>query len=47
MEVLKIKFENWNFGKLFKNRSFENWNFEELFENEIFENKTLACEDKE
>ena len=23
MEVLKIKFENWNFGKLFENRSFE------------------------
>ena len=24
MEVLKIKFENWNFGKLFENQSFEN-----------------------
>ena len=24
MEVLKIKFENWNFGKLFENGSFEN-----------------------
>ena len=36
MEVLKINFENWNFGKLFKNWSFENWNFEELFENENF-----------
>ena len=28
MEFLKIKFGNWNFGKLF-----ENWNFEKLFEN--------------
>ena len=35
MGVLTIKFENWNFGKLFENGSFENWNFEELFENEI------------
>ena len=35
MEVLKIKFENWNFGKSFENGSFENWNFEELFENWI------------
>ena len=35
MEVLKIKFENWNFGKLFENESFENWKFEELFENQI------------
>ena len=24
MRVLKIKFENWNFGKLFENGSFEN-----------------------
>ena len=32
MRVLKIKFENWNFEKLFEIK-FENWNFEELFEN--------------
>ena len=38
MRVLKIKFENWNFGKLFENGSFENWNFEELFENGSFKN---------
>ena len=38
MEVLKIKFENGNFGKLFENGSFENWNFEILFENGIFKN---------
>ena len=38
MGVLKIKFENENFGKLFENGSFENWNFEKLFENEIFKN---------
>ena len=36
MGILKIKFEIWNFGKLFEDRKFENWNFEELFENEIF-----------
>ena len=24
IEVLKIKFENWNFEKLFENESFEN-----------------------
>ena len=36
MKILKIKFENWNLGKLFKNESFENWNFGELFENESF-----------
>ena len=36
--VLKIKFENWNFGKVFENGSFENRNFEELFENGIFKN---------
>ena len=36
MGMLKIKFEIWNFGKLFEDRKFENWNFEELFENEIF-----------
>ena len=36
MRVLKIKFENWNFEKLFENGSFENWNFEELFESGIF-----------
>ena len=44
MEVLKIKFENWNFGKLLENEifkikieneNFENWNFGELFENVI------------
>ena len=38
MEALKIKFKNWNFGKLFENGSFENWNFEELFENGSFKN---------
>ena len=36
MEVLKIKFENQNFGKLFENGHFENWNFENLFKNGIF-----------
>ena len=35
MGVLKIKFENWNFEKLFENENFKNWNFGELFENEI------------
>ena len=35
MGILKIKFENWNFGKLFENGSIENWDFEELFENWI------------
>ena len=35
-KVLKTKFENWNFGKLFENKifvkkiKFENWNFGEL-----------------
>ena len=38
MEALKIKFENWNFGKLFENGNCENWNFGELFENRNFEN---------
>ena len=38
MKFLKIKFENWNFEKLFENGSFENWNFEELFENGSFKN---------
>ena len=38
MRVLKIKFENGNFGKLFKNGRFKNWNFEKKFENEIFKN---------
>ena len=38
MGILKIKFEIWNFGKLFEDRKFEIWNFEELFENEIFKN---------
>ena len=38
MRVLKIKFENWNFGKVFKNGSFENQNFGKLFENRSFEN---------
>ena len=32
IEILKIKFENWNIEKLFEIK-FENWNFEELFEN--------------
>ena len=36
MEVLKIKFENWNFEVL--KIKFENWNFEKLFENGSFEN---------
>ena len=35
MEILKIKFENCSFEKLFENGNFENWNFGELFENEI------------
>ena len=39
MTVSKIKFENWNFEKLFENESFENWNFEELFENGILKIK--------
>ena len=38
MGILKIKFEIWNFGKLFEDRKFGIWNFEELFENEIFKN---------
>ena len=38
MEILKIKFENWNFGKLFENGCFENLNFWKLFENGSFEN---------
>ena len=38
MGILKIKFENQNFGKLFEDENFENWKFEELFENEIFKN---------
>ena len=43
MEVLKIKLENWNFGKLFENESFlrikfENQNFGKLFENGSFDN---------
>ena len=37
MEFLKIKFGNWNFGKLFENWSFENWNFGKLCENWSFE----------
>ena len=47
MEALKIKFENWNFGKLFKSGNYENWNFEKLFENGCFENLILTCEDEE
>ena len=36
MRVLKIKFENWNFEKLFEIK-FENWNFEKLnFESRNF-----------
>ena len=35
MEFFRIKFENRNFERLFKNESFKNWNFEELFENGI------------
>ena len=38
MEALKIKFENWNFRKLFENGNCENWNFGELFENRNFKN---------
>ena len=33
MEVLKIKFENWNYKKLFKNWSSENYLKIEVFEN--------------
>ena len=32
MRVLKIKFENWNFEKIFENESFRNLNFGKLFE---------------
>ena len=38
MEFLKIKSQNWNFGKLFENESFENWNFGKVIENGSFEN---------
>ena len=42
MKVLKIKFENWNFGKLLENEIFKikfaNQNFGKLFENGSFEN---------
>ena len=38
MEILKIGFKNWSFGKLFENKNlkikFKNWNFE----NKSFEN---------
>ena len=48
MEVLEIKFENRNFGKIFENGSlkikFENWNFEELFENGILKKLNLKFE---
>ena len=47
MEALKIIFENWNFGKLFKNGNYENLNLEKLFENGCFENLILTCEDEE
>ena len=30
MGVLKIKFQNWNFGKVFRNGNFKNWNLREL-----------------
>ena len=30
MEVLKIRFGNWNFEKIFENEIFENWNFEKI-----------------
>ena len=36
--IMEIKFENWNFWKLFENECLENWNFEELFENVSFGN---------
>ena len=32
MRVLKIKFENCNFEKIFENESFRNLNFGKLFE---------------
>ena len=43
MGVWKIKFENWNFGKLFENGiflkfKFENCSFEKLFENGCLKN---------
>ena len=39
IEILKIKFKNWNLNKKkFENGNFEIWNFEKLFENESFEN---------
>ena len=36
MEVLTIKFENWNFEKSFENGIFENWKFGKLFKKWIF-----------
>ena len=30
MEVLKIRFGNLNFEKIFENEIFENWNFEKI-----------------
>ena len=54
MEVLKIKFKNWNFEELFENEiffkiKFKNWNFEKLFENGIFFKKVnfLTLKDEE
>ena len=45
MRVLKIKFENWNFGKVFKNGSFENQNLENYLKMKVlkieFENWNL------
>ena len=39
MEFQQIKFEKWNFIKLFENESFEKWNFGQLnLEIEVFEN---------
>ena len=42
MEVLKIKFENWNFKNYLKTRvskiKFENWDFEKLFKKKSFVN---------
>ena len=47
IEILKIKFKNWNFKKISENGiflklKFENWNFEKLFENGNFENWNLG-----
>ena len=42
IEALTIKFENWDFGKLFEKEAltikFENWDFGKLFDNGSFDN---------